>query len=128
MQFFLPNVRKSHDHTQKPKTILLLKNLSSLQRTFWRHKLHFCSRLLKLFAKIQKNSTLKFRKHMKKVSINWSNFYLVKRHALLKVLSKNTIKKFVSSAKGLKLSNKIGSFTLKQTAPITVLWSRRMPV
>ena len=37
-------------------------------------------------------------------------------------------KNFDSSAKSLKLSNKIGSFTLKQTAPVTVLWSRRMPL
>ena len=32
-----------------------------------------------------------------------------------------------SSTQGLKLSNKIGSLRLKQNAPITVLWSRRMP-
>ena len=37
-------------------------------------------------------------------------------------------KNFDSSAKGLKLSNKIGSFRLKQNSSITVLWSRRMPL
>ena len=88
MQKILPKVRKSLDQTEKPKITILLKNLSSLQKTFGGMNYVFDSRLLKLFAKVQKTLHSKSENIRKKNC--WSNYHLVKTKAILKMLSKNT--------------------------------------
>ena len=110
---------KNRKHLFFPKNYLLLKKL------FWRHKLRFWQPSSKIVSQNPKNFTHKVRKHVR-ISNYWSIFYLVKKMHFWKSCQRVERKVSFSSAQDLKLTIKNGSFTLKQTAPMTVFWSRRM--
>ena len=95
------------------------------KKLFWRQTLPFWQPSPEIVCQSPKNSTLKIQNYMKK-DIYWSKYQLVKKNAILKMLSKNTTNSIIFFHPRPEITKKIGSFPLKQNALATVVWSRRM--
>ena len=62
----------------------------SWKNSFGRHNLHFCQPSPKNYHQKPKNTTLKVRKHIKKINIYWSNIHLDKKLEFCKSCQKKT--------------------------------------
>ena len=129
MQNFLPKDRKYLDHTQKPEIIFLLKKLSSLhfKKLFWRHKSLFWQPSPKIVCQNLINFTLKVRKHIKSKYL-LTQFLSGHKECTFENLVQKYNQKILIFRWRPEIIKQNCFFTLKQTAPITVLWSRRMPL
>ena len=91
---FMPKVRNFRDQTQKQKKVFL-KTCHLFRKIFWRQKLHFWQPSHNNARQKRKKNRHSKSENISKKSVYWSNFHLGKKHAILKIVSKNKTNSFI---------------------------------
>ena len=110
-KFYAKSQKLSRSNSETKKTVS--QNLSSFRKIFWRQTFHFWQPSAENARQKRKTLTPKVRKHIKKISVYWSNFISTNSMQFRKSCQK--IKPIVSysSAPGLKLTKKFCFLYLK---------------